>query len=112
MGDDHLKRLELEFQITREKLVRAQDDERASSLRAKKLAEEVSFLKSELKSIADAEENNEKAMDDLALALKEVITAANEAKNKLSATQFEPEKPKGLVGNLKMKLKMVEGKSC
>ncbi|KAH1057316.1 hypothetical protein J1N35_035381 [Gossypium stocksii] len=32
MGDDHLKRLELEFQFTKEKLVRAQEGERASSL--------------------------------------------------------------------------------
>ncbi|TYJ14097.1 hypothetical protein E1A91_A10G094500v1 [Gossypium mustelinum] len=110
MGNDHLKRLELELQFTKEKLVRAQEDEQASSLRAKNLTEEVNFLKSEMKFIADAEENNKKAMDDLALALKEVITEANEAKNKLSATQFELEKTKGLVENLKMKLKMVEGK--
>ncbi|XP_012456620.1 nuclear matrix constituent protein 1a [Gossypium raimondii] len=110
LGNDHLKRLELELQFTKEKLVRAQEDEQASSLRAKNLTEEVNFLKSEMKFIADAEENNKKAMDDLALALKEVITEANEAKNKLSATQFELEKTKGLVENLKMKLKMVEGK--
>ncbi|KAK5838611.1 hypothetical protein PVK06_007345 [Gossypium arboreum] len=85
-----------------------QEDERSSSLRANNLAEEVNFLKSELKSIANAEENKKKAMDDLALTLKEVITEANEAKNKLPATQFELEKTKGLVGNLKMKLKLVE----
>ncbi|KAH1098414.1 hypothetical protein J1N35_015335 [Gossypium stocksii] len=108
MGDDHLKRLELEFQFTKEKLFRAQEDERSSSLRAKNLAEEVNFLKSELKSIANAEENKKKAMDDLTLTLKEVITEANEANNKLPATQFELEKTKGLVENLKMKLKMVE----
>ncbi|PPE01526.1 hypothetical protein GOBAR_DD01455 [Gossypium barbadense] len=90
MENDHLKRLELELQFTKEKLVRAQEDEQASSLRAKNLTEEVNFLKT--------------------LALKEVITEANEAKNKLSATQFELEKTKGLVENLKMKLKMVEGK--
>ncbi|GMI94154.1 hypothetical protein HRI_003084700 [Hibiscus trionum] len=110
MADGRLKRLESELQVTKEKLSRAEEKEQASSLKAKNLAEEVRHLKDELKFIADAEENNKKAMDDLALALKEVITEANEAKNKLSSTQIELEKTKGYVENLKAKRRILEAK--
>ncbi|KAL4386349.1 hypothetical protein GQ457_09G011510 [Hibiscus cannabinus] len=110
MADDRLKRLESEVRITKEKLSRSEGDEQASSLKAKSLAEQVRHLKDELKSITDAEENNKKAMDDLALALKEVITEANEAKNKISSTQIELDKTKGYVENLKAKMRILEGK--
>ncbi|GMJ08668.1 hypothetical protein HRI_004536000 [Hibiscus trionum] len=110
MADDRLRRLESELQSTKEKLSRAQENEQASWLKARTLAEEASYLKQELKCITDAEENNKKAMDDLALALKEVITEANEAKNKLSSTQMELEKTKGYVENLKAKMRKLEGK--
>ncbi|KAK8499795.1 hypothetical protein V6N13_038862 [Hibiscus sabdariffa] len=110
LGDDRLRKLESELKSTKDKLYRAQENEQASSLKAKNLAEESSHLKQELEAITDAEENNKKAMDDLALALKEVITEANEAKSKLSSTQTELEKTKGHVENLKAKMRMLEGK--
>ncbi|PQM41295.1 WEB family protein [Prunus yedoensis var. nudiflora] len=48
-------------------------------------------LKRELKLTAEAEENGKKAMDDLAFALKEVATEANQLKDKLCVTQAELE---------------------
>ncbi|XP_022775001.1 intracellular protein transport protein USO1-like [Durio zibethinus] len=112
VGDDHslIDSLESELQLAKENLARAVEDEKVSSLKAKSLAEEVSLLKNELKSTAEAEENNKKAMDGLALALKEVITEANQTKEKLSSTKDELEKTKGEVENLKVKLKNVEEK--
>ncbi|XVF17300.1 hypothetical protein REPUB_Repub10bG0107900 [Reevesia pubescens] len=107
LGGDHLESLESELQLAKENLACAQEDEKASSLKAKSLAEEVSRLKNELKSTITAEENDKKAMDDLALALKEVITEANQAKEKLSLTEDEIEKTKGEVENLKVKLNNV-----
>ncbi|KAE8662832.1 hypothetical protein F3Y22_tig00113124pilonHSYRG00166 [Hibiscus syriacus] len=77
MADDKLGRLESELQSTKEQLSRAQENEQASSLKAENLAEEASYLKHELKSITDAEENNKKAMDDLALALNELQETEN-----------------------------------
>ncbi|TYJ08212.1 hypothetical protein E1A91_A11G059000v1 [Gossypium mustelinum] len=100
--------LESELQSTREKLGRAQDNERFALLKAKNLAEEVKKLQSELKTTIEAEENNKKAMDDFAVALKEVITEANQAKEKLMSTTSELETTKGQVEELKVKLKKVE----
>ncbi|MBA0707170.1 hypothetical protein Golax_019243 [Gossypium laxum] len=108
MGDDHLERHEFELQLTKANSARALEDERASSLKAKKLAEEVKSLKSQLRSTIEAEENNQKAMDDLALALKEVKSEANETKEKHCLTIQELEKSKEEVENLKLQLKNVE----
>ncbi|XP_017621459.2 putative WEB family protein At1g65010, chloroplastic [Gossypium arboreum] len=108
VGDDHLDRHEFELQLTKANSARALEDERASSLKAKKLAEEVKSLKSQLRSTIEAEENNQKAMDDLALALKEVKSEANETKEKHCLTIQELEKSKEEVKNLKLQLKKVE----
>nr|KJB18235.1 hypothetical protein B456_003G041200 [Gossypium raimondii] len=108
VGDDHLERHEFELQLTKTNSARALEDERASSLKAKKLAEEVKSLKSQLRSTIEAEENNQKAMDDLALALKEVKSEGNETKEKHCLTIQELEKSKEEVENLKLQLKNVE----
>ncbi|XP_039012571.1 WEB family protein At4g27595, chloroplastic-like [Hibiscus syriacus] len=92
MGDDHLEK------------------ERVCSLKAKRLAEEVDSLKSQLKSTIDAEENNKKAMDDLAMALKEVNAEAKQTNEKLLLTNLELEKTKGEVQNLKLQLRSMEEK--
>ncbi|KAE9608007.1 hypothetical protein Lal_00003455 [Lupinus albus] len=56
--------------------------------------EELKLLKNELKSATLAEENSKKAMDDLAFALKEVATEANQVKAKLTLSQVELEHTK------------------
>ncbi|CAL0320375.1 unnamed protein product [Lupinus luteus] len=58
------------------------------------LIEELNLLRNELKSATLAEENSKKAMDDLAFALKEVATEANQVKAKLTLSQVELEHTK------------------
>ncbi|KAL4377247.1 hypothetical protein GQ457_02G016290 [Hibiscus cannabinus] len=91
MGDDHLEK------------------ERVSS-KAERLTEEVDSLKSQLQSTIEAEENNKKAMDDLAMALKEVKAEAEETNETLLLTILELEKKRGEVQNLKLQLRSMEGK--
>ncbi|KAL1289979.1 hypothetical protein HN51_058343 [Arachis hypogaea] len=71
-----------------------QDGEALSS-KLYDLIEEVNSLKNELKLATEAEENSKKAMDDLAFALKEVATEANQVKAKLTLSQVELEHAKG-----------------
>ncbi|XP_020240267.1 WEB family protein At3g02930, chloroplastic [Cajanus cajan] len=63
--------------------------------KAKTTLEEINILKNELKLAMEAEENSKKAMDDLAFALKEVATEANQVKAKLTLSQVELEHTKG-----------------
>ncbi|XP_020255778.1 putative WEB family protein At1g65010, chloroplastic isoform X2 [Asparagus officinalis] len=56
--------------------------------------EEIISLKNELKLATRAEEKSKKAMDDLAVALKEVTTEVSQMKAELSTTQSELEKAK------------------
>lgn len=108
--DDHslMDGPESELQSTKKSLVRAQEKERAALLKANILTQEVNLLKYELKSSREAEENNLKAMDDLAFALKEVRMEANEAKEDLSLTKYELEKSREEVELLKMILINIE----
>ncbi|OIV97506.1 hypothetical protein TanjilG_11030 [Lupinus angustifolius] len=64
------------------------------TIEEKLLVEELNLLKNELKSATLAEENSKKAMDDLAFALKEVATEANQVKAKLTLSQVELEHTK------------------
>ncbi|ESW35660.1 hypothetical protein PHAVU_001G253600 [Phaseolus vulgaris] len=64
------------------------------SEKVKIMLEELVTLKSELKLATEAEENSKKAMDDLAFALKEVATEANQVKAKLTLSQVELEHTK------------------
>ncbi|KAG8478559.1 hypothetical protein CXB51_028469 [Gossypium anomalum] len=99
---------ESELQSNKESLVRAQEKERAALLKANILTQEVNLLKFELKSTREAEENNLKAMDDLAFALKEVRMEANKAKEELSVTKYELEKSREEVELLKMMLTNIQ----
>ncbi|WCJ31932.1 Myosin heavy chain-related protein [Euphorbia peplus] len=75
------------------------------------LAREVESLKNELKRAIEAEENNKKAMDDLAFALKEVATEANQSKEKLVLVQEELQKSKKESDGLKEALKTLDEKN-
>ncbi|CAL2266981.1 unnamed protein product [Prunus armeniaca] len=88
---EELESLKSEIQLTKESLVDALKKEQLASSNAQKLLEEMGVLKRELKLTAEAEENGKKAMDDLAFALKEVATEANQLKDKLCVTQAELE---------------------
>ncbi|KAG5534268.1 hypothetical protein RHGRI_022403 [Rhododendron griersonianum] len=77
------------FESMRIELQLAKDGEEVASLKAKSLLEDVNSLKSELNLAFEAEEKSKKAMDDLALALKEVATEASLAKEKLISTELE-----------------------
>ncbi|KAK8652800.1 hypothetical protein V6N13_126825 [Hibiscus sabdariffa] len=110
--NNHWERLELEpeLQLTRENLADALEKERVSSLKAKMLAEEADSLKSQLKTTIEAEENNKKAMDDLAMALKEVKAEAEQINRTLLLTILELEKTKGEVKILKLQWRSAEEK--
>lgn len=81
------------------------EGEKIASLKVKTQSEEMEMLKNELKLVTEAEENGKKAMDDLALALKEVATEASQGKEKLRVIQAELENTKEEGENLKVMLK-------
>ncbi|XP_057970577.1 putative WEB family protein At1g65010, chloroplastic isoform X2 [Malania oleifera] len=105
-----LESLRSELQLTKENLTHAQEGEKLASLKAQSLLEEMGFLKNELRSAIEAEEKSNKAMDDLALALKEVAMEANQVKEKLSIAQVELEHAKGEADQSKVLLNSSEGK--
>ncbi|KAK1308568.1 hypothetical protein QJS10_CPA09g00597 [Acorus calamus] len=72
------------------------------------IREDINQLKTELKLAIEAEEKSKKAMDDLALALKEVTTEANEVKDKLISTKAELEFSKTEAEHAKLMLKNTE----
>lgn len=76
----------------------------------KNINEENNSLRSELKSALEAEEKSNKAMEDLAVALKEVATEANHAKEKLASMTEELEDAKNEARQLKEILRTIEDK--
>ncbi|KAI4330185.1 hypothetical protein MLD38_028488 [Melastoma candidum] len=70
--------------------------------------DEVMRLNIELRSSIAAEENSKKAMDDLAIALKEVVMESNQWKLKLEVTLAELEHSQEEEANLRTRLKDVE----
>lgn len=100
--------LNSELQLAKDKLAISEKNEKESLLKVSSLLEEVRFLKNELKLVTGAEENNQKALDDLALALKEVALEASQAKEKLTSTEAELEVKKAESEELKLKLKKIE----
>ncbi|KAF8406048.1 hypothetical protein HHK36_008128 [Tetracentron sinense] len=103
--------LKPEDQVVKESLACAQEGEKiASSKATSSLSEELSLLRTELKSATEAEEESKKAMDDLALALKEVATEANQVKEKLRSTQSEIENARGEAEHSKQMVKSTEDK--
>ncbi|CAK9181016.1 unnamed protein product [Ilex paraguariensis] len=105
-----LESLKSELQFAKENLARAQEGEKIALAEAKTLLDEKGLLKNELKLAIEAEEKSKKAMDDLALALKEVATEANQAKEKLSSTQMELEQVKVEAAQLRLMERSTEEK--
>ncbi|KAM7274793.1 hypothetical protein ACFE04_016659 [Oxalis oulophora] len=68
------------------------------------MLKERDFFKNELKLAMEAEENSQKAMDDLALALKEVATEAKDVKEILLLTKEELEETQIEIKKLKSEL--------
>ncbi|KAL0423100.1 UNVERIFIED_CONTAM: hypothetical protein Sradi_0844800 [Sesamum radiatum] len=83
--------IEMELKLAKENLVQAQEGEKKALSKAESLIEEIEMVKNEWKLAIEAEAKSAKAMEDLALALKEVATEANQAKGKLSVTENELE---------------------
>lgn len=105
-----LESLNSELALAKEDVANAQEREKIALSKAKNLNDEISLLKNEVKLASEAEEKSRKAMDDLALALKEVATEASEAKEKLSATQLELEQVKEEAGQLKEMIRNTEAR--
>ncbi|CAL5326851.1 unnamed protein product [Camellia sinensis] len=100
--------LSSELQLMKENLARSQDSEKVASSKAKSLIEEMNLLKSELTLAIEAEEKSKKAMDDLALAIKEVATEAKQVKEKLGSTELELEHVKQEAEQLKVMVRSTE----
>ncbi|KAK2981433.1 hypothetical protein RJ640_004047 [Escallonia rubra] len=105
---DAFESLKSELQLAKENLARAQEGEKLASLKVKSVVDEIGLLKNELKLATDAEEKSKKAMDDLALALKEVATASNQEKEKHNLTQAELEHVKSEAEQLKVMVRGIE----
>ncbi|KAL3524826.1 hypothetical protein ACH5RR_013198 [Cinchona calisaya] len=90
------------------KLAKDDLDENVALSKSKSSLDEIGLLKTELKLAIEAEEKSKKAMDDLALALKEVATESNQAKEKHTATQLELEQVRGEAEQLKMMVRSTE----
>lgn len=77
---------EQDMEISRLKsdLAQAQEGEKMALMRAERLSEEMVLLKKEWKFAMEGEDKSSKAMEDLAMALKEVATEANQAKEEVA----------------------------
>ncbi|KAK9678864.1 hypothetical protein RND81_11G237800 [Saponaria officinalis] len=82
---------------------------KCATIETKTLLNEIDFLKNELKQAMEAEENKDKALEDLALALKEVAAESKLAKEKLISTEQLVEAVKEEASNLKKMVKCTEG---
>ncbi|KAI8536314.1 hypothetical protein RHMOL_Rhmol10G0247700 [Rhododendron molle] len=91
---ESVESLRSELELAKENLARAQGGEKAALLKAKNLVAEMNVLKNETDFALAAEDKSRKAMDDLALALTEVATEANQAKEKLNRTELELQRVK------------------
>ncbi|KAF3439250.1 hypothetical protein FNV43_RR17526 [Rhamnella rubrinervis] len=99
-----------ELQWAKDNLANAEKSEKLAWDKTRSLLLEMNSLKNQLKSASEAEENSKKALDDLALALKEVATEANQVKEKLGLAQAELEHSKGEEDRLSLILKSTEEK--
>lgn len=99
-----------ELQWAKDNLANAEKSEKLAWDKTRSLLLDMNFLKNELKLASEAEENSKKALDDLALALKEVATEANQVKEKLGLARAELEHSKGEEDRLSLILKSTEEK--
>ncbi|KAK4716862.1 hypothetical protein R3W88_015200 [Solanum pinnatisectum] len=102
--------LRFELGLAKANLAMIQERERFASSKAKALSDEMLLVRNELKFATYAEEKSQKALDDLALALKEIAAEAYEAKEKLSASQLELEQVKDEAGQLKHMVRNAEAR--
>ncbi|XP_009589381.1 WEB family protein At3g02930, chloroplastic-like isoform X2 [Nicotiana tomentosiformis] len=100
--------LRFELGLAKANLDKIQEREKFASLKANALSDEMILVRKELKLATDAEEKSQKALDDLALALKEVASEATVAKEKLSASQLELEQVKEEALQLKQMVRNIE----
>ncbi|XP_010555375.1 PREDICTED: putative WEB family protein At1g65010, chloroplastic [Tarenaya hassleriana] len=80
----------------------------ASSLKLSGLVQEMGSVKNELKLATEAEVTSKKAMDDLAMALTEVATDCNQAKEKLAIAEMQLEAERLESNKWKAKLEATE----
>ncbi|XP_049404141.1 WEB family protein At5g16730, chloroplastic-like [Solanum stenotomum] len=102
--------LKFELGLAKANLAMIQERERFASSKANALSDEMHLVRNELKFATYAEEKSQKALDDLALALKEIAAEAYEAKEKLSASQLEFEQVKDEAGQLKHMVRNAEAR--
>lgn len=100
--------LRFELGLAKANLAKIQERERFASSKAKALSDEIYLIKNELKFAIEAEEKSQKALDDLALVLKEVAAEAYEAKQ--SASQLELHQVKEEAGQLKHMVRNAEAR--
>ncbi|XP_065873444.1 uncharacterized protein [Euphorbia lathyris] len=112
--DVHLQKLEAELAKSKHRIQQLETEMEKitdSEPEISPLVREIESLKNELKMAIVAEENNKKAMDDLALALKEVATEANHAKEKLVLAHGQLQRFKKESEELKAALKALDEKN-
>ncbi|XP_010272992.1 PREDICTED: putative WEB family protein At1g65010, chloroplastic [Nelumbo nucifera] len=109
MGES-IETLKSELQVAKDCLLRAREGEELASSKARSLDKEMNLLRTELKLATEAEEKSKTAMDDLALALKEVSAEAKEVTGKLSSTQLELDNARGEAEQLKQLMKSTKEK--
>uniref|UniRef100_A0A0V0IG68 Putative WEB family protein, chloroplastic-like n=1 Tax=Solanum chacoense TaxID=4108 RepID=A0A0V0IG68_SOLCH len=102
--------LRFELGLAKANLAMIQERERFASSKANALSDEMHLVRNELKFATYAEEKSQKALDDLALALKEIAAEAYEAKEKLSASQLELEQVKDEAGQMKHMVRNAEAR--
>ncbi|XP_049366184.1 uncharacterized protein LOC125831037 [Solanum verrucosum] len=102
--------LRFELGLAKANLAMIQERERFASSKANALSDEIHLVRNELKFATYAEEKSQKALDDLALALKEIAAEAYEAKEKLSASQLELEQVKDEARQLKHMVRNAEAR--
>ncbi|XP_042501402.1 putative WEB family protein At1g65010, chloroplastic [Macadamia integrifolia] len=108
--EETVRVLKYELQAAKEQLAHAQEGEAQALSKVQSLTEEMHGFKIEMKLATDAEEKSRKAMDDLALALKEVLMEANLMKEKLLSSESDRDYAKEEVERLNQMLKNTEEK--
>lgn len=103
-----MESLKTELHLAKDNLAKAEEVGKLASLKTESLIYEMDSLKNELKLAIVAEENSKKALDDFALALKEVATEASQVKEELGLAKAELEHSRGEEERLQLILKSNE----
>lgn len=99
-----LQSLSSELRETKANLAHAQEGEKAALSKVSDLMDEIEMIKIELHAAVEGEEKSQKAMEHLALALKEVATESNLEKEKVHSTGLELEQAREETEKLKVML--------